>query len=84
MEEMEDTSSLPDIRIWELKHVDPTVAAQVLETMFNASGASSRNTAAARRAAAAAAAKAKAEAAKAKNAQGQEGEDAKGREKTWR
>ncbi len=83
MEEMEDTSSLPDIRIWELKHVDPTVAAQVLETMFNASGAGSRNTAASRRAAAAAAAAAKAKAAadQAKNAQGQEEEDAKGGKK---
>ena len=81
MDELGDTSSVPDIRMWELKHVDPTVAAQVVETMFNASGARSRNTAAARRAAAAAAAKAKAAAGNAKNAQGQEGEDAKGGKK---
>ncbi len=35
--ELEKLPQLPDIRVWQLQHVDPNVAAQVLESMFNAS-----------------------------------------------
>jgi type II secretory pathway component GspD/PulD (secretin) len=37
MEELDQLPQLPDIRVWQLQHVDPNVAAQVLESMFNAS-----------------------------------------------
>ncbi len=40
MEELDQLPQLPDIRVWQLQHVDPNVAAQVLESMFNASNRS--------------------------------------------
>ncbi|GJM25387.1 MAG: hypothetical protein DHS20C16_18020 [Phycisphaerae bacterium] len=36
MEELDELPQLPDIRVWQLQHVDPSVAADVLESMFNA------------------------------------------------
>jgi len=43
LEEIEDAASgAPDIRVWRLEYVDPNVAAQVLENMFNASSPTSR------------------------------------------
>ncbi len=40
IEELDQLPQLPDIRVWQLQHVDPNVAAQVLESMFNASNRS--------------------------------------------
>ncbi len=43
MDDFAESPQLPDIRVWELKHVQPSVAAQVLESMFNASSPNSRS-----------------------------------------
>ncbi|HNO79335.1 MAG TPA: secretin N-terminal domain-containing protein [Phycisphaerae bacterium] len=48
--DIEKLPQLPDIRVWQLQHVDPNVAAQVLESMFNASNRSAAQAAAAARA----------------------------------